>query len=395
MSFDTQLAPHMAKIPSNPIFHLLPKLNEPGFISFAPGAPGAETFPYADIAKISRELLEKDPGRILQYGSTEGYPPARAAMAKLISRYGLSPEPDETIVTTGGQQAIDILCKLFIEPGDVALVESPTYSAALQILASHRALTIQLKSDENGYIPEDLEEKIRLFKPKLIYMIPTFKNPSGTTIGAERRKAAAEISGRHGVLLIEDDPYRDLRYEGEHLPTIKSFDRAGNVVFMTSVSKILCPGLRVGAAYAPKSLIPAMTVAKQAADMHSPTLTQAIVGEYVERGLLDAHIARVCAAYRLKRDALLEAISAYFPESIAATRPGGGLFVWCTCPEGVNTADILERAMEHKVAFIPGESFFAGGEGKNTFRMNFSTAAYGDIEKGAEILGRVLRAEIK
>jgi 2-aminoadipate transaminase len=196
------------------------------------------------------------------------------------------------------------------------------------------------------------------------------------------------------VPLIEDDPYRDLRYAGEHLPTIKSFDHAGNVIFITSTSKILCPGLRVGAAYVPETLVPMMTVAKQAADMHSATLPQAIVSEFISRELLDPHIARVCKNYRRRIDAMRGAIAAYFPESVEATAPEGGLFVWCACPDGVDAAVLLERAITQKVAFIPGEQFFAGGGGKNAFRMNFTSAAYGDIEKGVEILGRLLRGAI-
>ena len=390
MGFTPRLAPHITKIPSNPIFYLMPKLNEPGFISFAPGAPDAGTFPYSDMAKITNELFAGDPAMLFQYGSTEGYPAARGAMAELISRYGLYPNPEEIIVTTGGQQAIDILCKMFIEPGDVALVESPTYSATLQILKSHRAQTIPLESDENGFIPEDLDEKIRIFNPKLVYLIPTFKNPSGSTINLERRAAAAEITGRYDTLLIEDDPYRDLRYSGDHLPTIKSFDCADNIVFITSTSKILCPGLRVGAAYLPKSLVPVMTVAKQVADMHSATLSQAIVSEFIYRGLMDPHIERVCEVYREKLYVMSKAISEFFPESIRAEAPQGGLFMWCSCPWGVNTAELLEQAIALKVAYIPGEQFFADGSGKNTFRMNFSSAALEDIPKGIEILGGFL-----
>ncbi|MCL2058908.1 MAG: PLP-dependent aminotransferase family protein [Oscillospiraceae bacterium] len=394
MGLNPRLAPHMAKMQSNMIFSLLPKLSELGFISFAPGAPDAAVFPFDDILGITRDLLGSDPGGLLQYGVTEGYPPARDAMAKLISGYGLAPKADEIIVTTGGQQAIELLCKMFIEPGDVALVESPTYSAALQILKSLRAQVIPIESDSQGIIPEDLEEKIKIFTPKIVYIVPTFKNPSGATISYERRSAVAEITGRLNVLLIEDDPYRDLRYEGDHLPTIKSFDRSGNIVFLTSTSKILCPGLRVAAAYLPEALIPYMTIAKQAADMHSATLPQAIAGEYIRRGLLGGHISKLCSVYKARRDLMLACISESFPKSIDVAAPMGGLFIWCVCPDGTNTTDLLEQALERKVAYIPGEQFFADGRGKNTFRLNFTSAAQGDISKGIEILGQVLRNNV-
>lgn len=393
MSFNFRLAPHMTKIPSNPIFHLLPKLNEPGFISFAPGAPASDSFPSEDISEILNTILAQNPAEILQYGSTEGYPPARRAMAKIISKYGLSPEPSDIIMTTGGQQALDILTSIFIEPGDVALVEAPTYSATLQILKSHRAQAVALESDENGFLPDDLESKIKIFHPKFVYLIPTFKNPSGATISLERRAAAAEITGRYGVPLIEDDPYRDLRYRGEHLPTIKSFDKEDNVIFVTSTSKILCPGLRVGAAYVPKALAPVMTIAKQTADMHSSTLPQAIVSEYVERGLLGPHIERVCADYGKKLDIMQKSITEFFPENIDTTNPQGGLFVWCACPGPVDADDLLNRAIEKKVAFIPGGQFFTDGRGQNTFRLNFSNADCNDIIKGMEILGKILHAK--
>ena len=395
MSVSYRYAPHITKIESNPIFSLLPKLNEPGFISFAAGAPASDTFPYADVKRITQKLLDKNPAELLQYGYTEGYPPARAAMAKLMSRYGISPKPDEVIVTTGGQQAINTLAKLFVEPGDVVLVEAPTYSATLQILKSHRAQAIPLMSDESGFLPEDLEDKIKIFDPKLVYLIPTFKNPSGSTISLERRKAAAEITGRHGVPLIEDDPYRDLRYSGSHLPTIKSFDKTGNVMFVTSTSKILCPGLRVGAAYVPEEPARLMTVAKQAADMHTPTLPQAIVSDFIDEGLLDGHIARVCESYGAKLEVAKQAAARHFPPNVKATAPSGGLFLWCECPVGTDTRALLELAIEQKVAFIPGEQFFSDGGGLNTFRINFSNASPDDIIKGIEILGRILKSHAK
>lgn len=394
MVFEPRPAPHIANIPSNPIFHLLPKLSEPGFISLAAGAPAADLFPFDDIRKITGELLADNPELLLQYGSTEGYPPARRSMAKMISRYGLAPVDGEIVVTTGGQQAIDIICKIFIEPGDAVLVESPTYSATLQILKSHRARPVALEAGGDGLVPEDLEKKIEIYKPKLVYLIPTFKNPSGTTIGGEGRKAAAEITGRRGVLLIEDDPYRDLRYFGDHLPTIKSYDKTGNVAFLTSTSKILCPGLRVGAAYIPETVAPVMTVAKQAADMHSATLPQAIVSAFIDRGLLEPHIGRLRVAYREKLNVMREAISRCFPECVKVTEPLGGLFVWCTCPADTDAEKLLGRAMEKKVAFIPGAQFFADGGGKNTFRLNFSNAGIDEIVRGIEILGGVLKDNV-
>lgn len=390
MSTAYRLAPHMTKIPSNPIFHLLPKLSVPGFISFAAGAPATDTFPKDDILRISKEILFENADEIMQYGATEGYWPAREAMSAMISRYGISPDPNQILMTTGGQQAINILCKILIEPGDVVLVESPTYSATLQILKSHRAQVVPVEADENGFIPEDLESKLKIFNPKFFYLIPTFKNPTGVTTNLERRIAAAKLTERYGALLIEDDPYRDLRYRGDHLPTVKSYDQSDHIIFLTSTSKILCPGLRVGAAYLPKALIPVMTIAKQAADMHSSILPQAIVSSYIQKGLLDPHIKRLRAVYSVKLDAMQNAIKEFFPESVKVTDPLGGLFIWCACPKKINAEKLLERAIEKNVAFIPGRLFHVDDGGQNTFRMNFSNATLEDIHSGIKILGQIL-----
>jgi 2-aminoadipate transaminase len=391
MSFQYRFAPHMTKIHSDPILKLLPKLNERSLISFAPGAPAAETFPYQDIIDISNEILIKKPVEVMQYGISEGYPPARRAMASMIARYGLSPRDNEIVITTGGQQAIDLLCKLFIEPGDVALVEAPTYSAALQIVKGYRGQPIHVNSDGDGIIPEDLEKKINIFKPKIVYLNPTFKNPSGATMSLERRKAAAEITGRLGVLLIEDDPYRDLRYKGVHLPPIKSFDRTGNVVFITSASNIISPAMRVGAAYMPEDLAAVAAKAKHAADMHSPALPQAIVGEFIERGLLEPHVAKICGANMERLDLAMRAISDFFPAKVEVSEPAGGLYIWCVCAPGVNAAEITERALKEKVAIIAGEQYFCNGNGRNTFRLSFTGAAKADMARGVEILGRILQ----
>jgi 2-aminoadipate transaminase len=403
--FSFPFSPHMAEIPSNPIFHLLPKLNDPSFVCFFAGVPSPDSYPYKDVERIASELLASSPRALLQYGSTEGYAPMRASFARFLARYGLDARPKEIMATTGGQQGIELLCKLFVEPGDAVLVEAPTYSATLQILKSHRARACSLESDGEGVLPGDLEEKIIRLRPKFVYLIPTFKNPSGETMSAARRAAAAEITGRLGVMLVEDDPYRDLRYEGDDLPAIKSLDRAGNVVFLTSTSKILCPGLRVGAVYAREDLMPKLTVAKQAADMHSATLPQAIVAEYLDRGLLDEHIKSVCRMYRSRQRAMLGAIERHFPGDIKWTKPQGGLFVWCVCPPRVDVGALLDRAIERQVGFVPGDQFFAEacngsdgesgsgavGNAKNTFRLNFSCESEASIERGVAILGELLK----
>ena len=395
MSFQFQYATHMEKIPSNPIFDLLPKLAEPGFISFAAGIPSADSYPYREILEITNELLMTKAKDLLQYGTTEGYTPLRKAMCGYISRQGLSPNPNEVIITSGGQQVIDIICKLFIEPGDVVLVEAPTYSATLQILKSYRAKPVSLLSDDEGILPEDLEAKINQYHPKFIYLIPTFQNPSGKTLTNKRREAVAEITGRLQVMLLEDDPYRDLRYKGTAIPTIKSYDRSGNILYMTSTSKVFCPGFRVGALYAPESLMPYLAVAKQTADMHSATLPQAIVCTYLEKGFLDAHIKTLREMYSSRLTAIQDAVQSFFPKSFSFTNPEGGLFIWCRCPEELNTQKLLPLAVDRKVAFIPGEQFFAEEDTFNTMRLNFSNASVESIYQGIEILGKLLHEYTK
>jgi 2-aminoadipate transaminase len=391
MSFHFRYAPHMEKIPSNPIFSLLPKLSEPGFVSFAAGVPSPDSFPYDDIAEIAGKLLADNPKALLQYGATEGYMPLRASLTRHLRRYGFSASVDEIVVTTGGQQAIDLLCKLFLEPGDAVLVETPTYSAALQAFKSYRAEIIPIRADENGILPEDLEKKIKRHKPRFAYIIPTFKNPSGQTLNAERRAAAAEITGRLDIMLIEDDPYRDLRYEGGHLPNIKGYDKVGNVVYVTSAAKYFCPGLRVGAIFASDGLTPHLTVAKQAADMHTPTLPQAIVGAYLDSGLLDAHLEKLRVMYKARLGAMLKAAESFFPKSVKYAAPQGGLFLWCVCPQGVDTKALLTAAVDKNVAFIPGDQFYADGSVQNAMRLNFSNEPEEVIYKGMETLGGLLR----
>jgi len=390
MSYQFKPSAHMAEIPSNPIFHLLPLLAEPGFISFAAGVPSPDSFPYEALAGIAGELLAGRPWELLQYGSTEGYAPARAALARHLGRYGLTASPDEIVVTNGGQQAIDLICKLFVKPGDAVLVESPTYSATLQILRTYDARPVPLETDDDGAVPEDLERKIKEHAPKFVYLNPSFQNPSGRTMTLERRKAAAEVTGRLGTMVLEDDPYRDLRYEGEHLPTIKSFDREGNVVFVTSTSKILCPGLRIGAVYAPEALVPHLTVAKQAADMHSATLPQAIIAAYLDKGLVGAHIDGLIRMYRSRLRAMLGALDAFFPKSVRRTAPQGGLFVWCECRPGFDATALLDEAVARKVAYIPGDQFFAAPGVRHCMRLNFSNEPEESIAKGIEVLGGLL-----
>jgi len=391
MGFRHRFAPHMTKMEAEQIISLQPKPGEDGFIDFAADYPAVDLLPKKDIVGITNTLLKKSFSEIVQSGSAEGYRPARAAMAKMIARHGLSPKEDEIIVTSGSLRAIDLICKLFIEPGDVALVEAPTYSGALQVFRSHRAQAIHLISDGDGPIPEDLERKLNIFAPKIVYLNPTFKNPSGAVISPERRRIAAEMTGRSDVLLIEDDPFGDFRYKGEQLPPIKSFDGAGNVVYIASASHILGPGMRVGAAYMPAELVRAAAAAMRVSDMHASVLPQAVFAEYAERGFIDLHISGYRAVYKDKLNIAMKMIRDFFPGDVKVSEPSGGIFIWCECPAGVDSDEVLERAVKEKVAFASGRQFYCNGDGRNAFRINFACAANPDITKGLEILGGLLR----
>lgn len=392
MSYSLSYAPHMSAIPSNPIFDLLPKLNDPEFISFAAGVPSPGSFPVAELSDMMCELMSQDGKLLMQYGTTEGYAPLRESITELFIQSGIPATMDDMFITSGGQQTIDLLCKLLIQPGDAVLVETPTYSAALQILHTYRANSIGVESDDDGIFTDDLEAKIIEHKPKLIYLIPNFQNPSGRTMCTERRREVARISAKYGVPVLEDDPYRFLRYSNEHLPTIKSFDRDGNVIYLTSTSKILCPGLRVGAAHVSRDLKEHLVVAKQAVDMHSSNISQALVDKYFRAGLIMPHIDEICAQYRVKLKVMMEAMESEFPAEVKHTTPEGGLFIWCELPKKYDTTALLPVAVDQKVAFIPGDQFFAQEGVNNYMRLNFSNASEENLVAGIERLGKLLRS---
>ncbi len=393
--FSMPYASHMREVPSNPIFDLLPLLHTPGFVSLAAGVPAPESFPLSDIARIQSRLIAGRGAELMQYGSTEGYPPLRESVAVFLGRAGLYASPSEVFITTGGQQAIDLICKLLIEPGDRVLVETPTYSATLQILSSHLAVPVGVRMDEDGVDIGDLERKIIEARPKFVYLIPTYQNPTGRTMTPGRRSMAAEICERYGVLLVEDDPYRDLSYRGAAPVPIKTHDTGGNIAYITSFSKILCPGLRVGAVFAQPDLIEHLSVAKQASDMQSSNLTQAIVDAFLRDGLIDDHIEKICSLYRERLDAMLEACGSFLPKEVTHTCPAGGLFVFCRLPENIDTEALLGESVARGVAFTPGGQFYPKDSAhSNMLRLNFSSSSPESIRAGMKILGRLIAEHI-
>jgi 2-aminoadipate transaminase len=295
---------------------------------------------------------------------------------------------------TGSTQAMDLLCKALIDPGDTVLVENPSFLGNLQCLKLYQANLVPVQSDENGLLTEDLEAKIVQYHPKLLYTIPTFQNPSGKTLPEERRRAVAKLANQYGIVVAEDDPYRDLRYEGKPLRSIKYYDEGGWVMFLGSFSKIISPGLRVGFIAGDSSIIRKCTIGKQSTDVHTANLNQAIVDQYIRRNLLPEHIQTICKGYGSKMHQMLKCLE-LFPDDVVFTRPQGGLFIWAEMPAGINAVQMLQKAVERKVAYVPGTYFCADGGHMNTLRLNFSNSTAEQIETGMNTLKEIVSQEIR
>lgn len=370
------------------IFKLLGK---PGMISFAGGNPSNRALEPQLIRELSAEAIDRYGASILQYGGTEGLPGLREETAKYLHESaGVRCTAENILPVQGSSQAFDLLLKALIDPGDVILVESPTFLGAIQAMRIYGAKLVDMPMDEGGVILSEVEALVREHHPKMMYIIPTFQNPTGRTLALERRKALAEMAANYGFIIAEDDPYRDLRYTGEALPSISAFDEEGWVVYMSSFSKYIAPGLRVGAAAVPDArLLRKMVIGKQSADVHSPMLNQAIVQLYLERGLLPGHLEKICGEYRAQMNAMLEGM-ALLPAGTRHTAPEGGLFVWAELPEGRDALALLQRSIEKNVAFVPGTHFYPGGGHENTLRLNFSMQEIDGIRAGMQRLAEAM-----
>ncbi|MBQ9211839.1 MAG: PLP-dependent aminotransferase family protein [Clostridia bacterium] len=357
---------------------------QPGMISFAGGNPSLAALPDDIVAPIAKQVLQDNGKAILQYGATEGYPAFVESLRAYVKSH-LQLDPPSVLPVTGSTQAMDLLCKALINPGDRIIVENPSFLGNLQCMKLYEAELVPVNSDEEGLDPDHLERLIQETKPKLIYTIPTFQNPTGRTLSLPRRKRVAELANQYGVVVAEDDPYRDLRYRGQELPTIKSFDENGWVVFLGSFSKVISPGLRVGYMAGDAGILRKCTIGKQSSDVHTANLSQAIVDQFLRQDLLTDHIRRISADYAQQCDAMLSHLAS-FPAGVSYTRPEGGLFIWVELPEGLNAKELLNQAIEQKVAFVPGTHFFADGGHENTLRLNFSGSTLAQIDQGMSIL---------
>lgn len=363
---------------------------DPTVISFAAGNPAPEAFPVEDVRRITADILEHAPIGALQYSVTEGYPPLREALLGMLkTRYSIGGEQDGLLVVSGAQQGIDLATRCLVNDGDTIICEAPSFIGSLNCFRSYRANLVGVEMEEDGINLSKLEEALQNNPcTKLIYLIPNFQNPSGITMSWEKRKAVYELAKRFGTLILEDNPYGDLRFAGEHIPAIKTLDKDGIVVYCGSFSKILSPGLRVGFVCAAGAILQKMTVAKQCNDVHTTILSQMICHKFITECDLDAHIQKLQTIYRGKCALMLDGIKTHFNPDIAYTTPQGGLFIWCTLPQGSDMMSFCSTAVQNKVAVVPGSAFTTSDDVPTTsFRMNFSTPTDDKIVEGCRILG--------
>lgn len=389
---DTRFSRRSSMVKASDVRELLKITERPEVISFAGGMPAPELFPIEQMKIVSDRVLGKSGQRALQYSTTEGCLPLREQIVKLMSRTGIGAEANRVLITTGSQQGLDLTGKVFIDEGDTVICEKPTYLAAINAFNAYMPNFAEVGMDEDGMIMEELEECLKVNPDaKFIYTIPDFQNPTGRTMSLDRRKKIIEIAQKFDVVIIEDNPYGELRYEGERLPAIKHFDTEGRVVYLGTLSKILSPGLRVGWVYASQDIITKYILFKQGADLHTNTVAQMQASEFMNMYGTEHHIRKLIEVYKGRRDIMTDAISREFPEGIKATKPQGGLFLWLEFPGNINGRDLLKRCLEKNVAFVPGGSFFANGGNENTARLNFSNAKEEKIVEGIERMAEALR----
>ncbi|HEY0942081.1 MAG TPA: PLP-dependent aminotransferase family protein [Steroidobacter sp.] len=386
------LSQRAQKLSSSAIREILKVTERPEIISFAGGLPSPETFPVERIRASTETILNTAPMPALQYGPTEGYMPLREWIAARHSTGSLQIDPADVLVTTGSQQALDLLGKVLIDPGSRVLVETPTYLGALQAFSLSEPAFASVPSDENGVQPEMLTPDL-LNGARFMYCLPNFQNPTGRRLPLARRERLAQIATEAGLLVVEDDPYGALSYTGEALPSLHSL-MPGNVVYLGSFSKVLTPGLRVGYLIAPQALHRKLVQAKQAADLHTPSFTQRIVHESVKDGFLDGHIPKIRQLYSQRCEVMLAAMREHFPKGVTWNRPEGGMFIWVTLPTSVDSSQLLEKAIAEHVAFVPGAPFFANEPQKNTMRLSFVTVPPERIQHGVAVLGALLKREL-
>ena len=376
------------------IREMFKSLVDPEVISFAAGNPAPESFPVEDLARLSADIFANNSVAALQYSITEGYAPLREAVTRRQKeRFGVVGENDETLIVSGGQQGIELATKIFTNEGDAVVCEDPTFIGALNAFRSCGAHTVGVPLHADGIDPEELD-KVLAATPnaKMLYLIPTFHNPCGISTSLEKRKAILDVAAKHGIVIFEDNPYGELRFEGEEIPTLKSLDTDGRVIYCSSFSKILSAGMRVGFVIADKQIISKMTVAKQSEDVHTNIFFQMLCYKYMTECDLDGHIEKIRGIYRHKTNLMLSCLDKYMPDTVSYTRPGGGLFIWGTLPDNTDCSEYIAECLKNKVAVVPGSTFNCDtAKGSCSFRMNYSTPSDEQITRGVEIIGGVAK----
>lgn len=383
-----------SRIKSSIIREILKITEKPDIISFAGGLPAPEMFPVREFEEAARYLLPRMGMRMLQYSATEGFPPLKEFIAEYMNKYDIPAKPENIILTNGSQQALDLIGRLFINEGDAIIVSAPTYLGALQAWDTCNPKYLQVNMDDDGMIVEEIEEILKRNKIKFIYVLPNFHNPAGVTIPLTRRKKIVELAEKYDVFIVEDDPYGELRFEGEDILPFMSMKKE-RVIYLSTFSKTLAPGLRLGWIAASEHVIKKFVQLKQGADLHTGTLVQYLAWDLCVRGIMRAHVKKISEVYKKRRDLMLESMEKYFPkDGVKWTKPHGGLFLWVILPEHIDTYALLEKAIELKVAYVPGSPFYSDGSGKNTMRLNFSNATEENIIEGIKRLGNLFKKVI-
>lgn len=385
-------ANRMQNVKASEIRELLKLTQKPEIISFAGGLPAPELFPVEEMKEITKEVLDEQGVRALQYGPTEGYKPLREQIAQRLNKLGIETTYENILIISGSQQGLDFSAKIFLNPGDVVLCESPSYLGAINAFKAYEPKFVEVPTDNDGMLLEELEKILTNTKNvKIIYTIPDFQNPSGRTWSVERRRGLVELANKYNIPIIEDNPYGELRFEGEIPPSIKHFDTKGNVIFLGTFSKTFCPGLRIGWVCAHKDVLHKYIMVKQGADLQTSTIAQMQVAKFLEKYDLDEHIEKIKKVYKKRRDLMLKTMEEELPDGIEFTHPEGGLFTWVVLPKHINARELALKALEKKVAFVPGGSFFPNGGNENTMRLNYSNMDEERIVIGVKRLAEAIK----
>lgn len=391
MDIENLLSNRTKGMGSSAISEILKVMARPGVISLAGGFPSSESFPMEIINELTTKVCEKYSSRAFQYDCTEGFLPLRETLAGYMKNRGIAASLEDMLIASGSQGVLDSVGKIFISPGDKIAVEAPTYLGAIQAFNPYQPEYVRMDTDDDGLIPESLELVLQANKVKFIYLVPTFQNPTGRTITLQRRQDIAAIIQKHNVMLIEDDPYSELRYYGTQIQPIKTL-APDNVVYVSTLSKVLAPGLRIGFCAAPKSIRKWLTIVKQGVDIHTSTFNQALADEYISGGYLQKHLPKIIKIYKPKQQAMLDALEKYFPKNFKWSKPQGGMFIWVQGPEGLDMGKIYWECIEEKAAFVPGKFFFTRkGEGIETMRLNYTMATEQDIAQAVKTIAGVIK----